>query len=170
MGNLAIVGLYFILHSNPLFTCIETLIRENIKTKGEFQLTDALQMMLENGEPLSTFPVNNWYDCGKPETLLSTNETLLKEHSSKSSIRGCIINEPAFISKSAQINNAIIGPNTSIGENVIIEDAIIENSIIGNFSKVQHVSLNKSIIGNNVDLSGDPHEANIGDFSEIKLR
>ncbi|MBL6956645.1 MAG: NTP transferase domain-containing protein [Chlorobium phaeobacteroides] len=170
VGNLAIVGLYFILHSKPLFTCIETLIRENIKTKGEFQLTDALQMMLENGEPLSTFPVNNWYDCGKPETLLSTNETLLKEHSSKSSIRGCIINEPAFISKSAQINNAIIGPNTSIGENVIIEDAIIENSIIGNFSKVQHVSLNKSIIGNNVDLSGDPHEANIGDFSEIKLR
>ena len=170
VGNLAIVGLYFILHSKPLFDCIETLIRENIKTKGEFQLTDALQMMLENGEPLSTFPVNNWYDCGKPETLLSTNRTLLKNNSSASSYPGTIINEPVFIAASAQIANAIIGPDTSIGENAVIEDAIIKNSIIGNSSKVRHVSLNNSIIGNNADLSGNPHEANIGDFSEIKLR
>lgn len=170
IGNLAIVGLYYIKNSDPLFSCLDRLISENIRTKGEYQLTDALQMMLENGEAITTFPVNNWYDCGKPETLLSTNEILLKEHSSNSSIRGCIINEPVFVSKSAKINNAIIGPNTTIGDNAFIEDAIIKNSIIGNSSRVQHVSLNKSIIGSNVDLSGDPHEANIGDFSEIKLR
>ena len=170
VGNLAIVGLYYIRNSETLFSCIDTLIRKDIKTKGEYQLTDALQMMLEKGEPLTTFPVNNWYDCGKPETLLSTNEILLKNHSSGSSFPGCIINEPVFVAKSAKINNAIIGPNTTIGENAVIEDSIIKNSIIGNDSKVQHVSLNNSIIGNNADLSGDPHEANIGDFSEIRLR
>ena len=170
VGNLAIVGLYYIRNSETLLSCIDTLIRKDIKTKGEYQLTDALQMMLEKGEPLTTFPVNNWYDCGKPETLLSTNEILLKNHSSGSSFPGCIINEPVFVAKSAKINNAIIGPNTTIGENAVIEDSIIKNSIIGNDSKVQHVSLNNSIIGNNADLSGDPHEANIGDFSEIRLR
>ncbi len=170
VGNLALVGLYSIRHSNILFSCIDKIISENIKTKGEYQLTDALQMMLEKGERFTTFPVNNWYDCGKPETLLSTNEILLKNHSSSSSLPGCIINEPVFIAKSAKISNAIIGPNTTIGENTVIEDAIIRRSIIGSDSKVQHVSLNNSIIGNNVDLSGDPHEANIGDFSEIKLR
>lgn len=170
VGNLAMVGLYYINNSAPLFSCIDRLIRDERKTKGEYQLTDALQMMLEQGESLTTFPVNNWYDCGKPETLLSTNEILLKNHSSGSSCPGCIINEPVFVAKSAKINNAIIGPNTTIGENAVIEDAIIKNSIIGSDSKVQHVSLNKSIIGNNADLSGDPHEANIGDFSEIKLR
>lgn len=170
VGNLAIVGLYYIRNSETLFACIDTLISKNIRTKGEYQLTDALQMMLEKGEPLTTFPVNNWYDCGKPETLLSTNEILLKSNSSGSSHPGCIINEPVFIADSAKIDNAIIGPNTTIGENAVIEDAIIKNSIIGNGSKVQHVSLDKSIIGSNADLSGDPHEANIGDFSEIKLR
>lgn len=170
VGNLAIVGLYYIKNSETLFACIERLIDENIKTKGEYQLTDALQLMIEKGEPLTTFPVNNWYDCGKPETLLSTNEILLKNHNSGSSFPGCIVNEPVFVAKSAKINNAIIGPNTTIGEDAVIEDAIIKNSIIGNGSKVQHVSLDKSIIGNNADLSGDAHEANIGDFSEIKLR
>ena len=170
VGNLAIVGLYYIKNSSPLFSCLDKLISENIKTKGEYQLTDALQLMLEQGEPIKTFSVNNWYDCGKPETLLSTNEILLKNHSSGSTIPSCIINEPVFVSKSAKIKNAIIGPNTTIGDNAVIEDAIIKNSIVGNYSKVQHVSLNKSIIGSNVDLSGDPHEANIGDFSEIKLR
>lgn len=169
IGNLAIVGLYYIRNSESLFACIDTLISENIKTKGEYQLTDALQMMLEKGEPLTTFPINNWYDCGKPETLLSTNEILLKNHSSESSIPGCVINEPVFVSKSAKIINAVIGPNATIGENAVIEDAIIKNSIIGNGAKVQHVSLNNSIIGNSANLSGNPREANIGDFSEIKL-
>ncbi len=170
VGNLAIVGLYYIKNSESLFSSIQTVIENNIKTKGEYQLTDALQIMLEKGEPLATFQVNNWYDCGKPETLLSTNKILLKNHNSGSSLPGCIINEPVFVSKSAKINNAIIGPNTTIGDDVVIDDAIIKNSIIGNCSRVKHVSLNRSIIGSNVDLSGDPHEANIGDFSEIKLR
>ena len=170
VGNLAIVGLYYIRSSDSLYASIDRLISENITTKGEYQLTDALQIMLDQGEPLTTFPVNNWYDCGKPETLLSTNEILLKNHNSGASLPGCIINEPVFVAESAKINNAIIGPNTTIGENTVIEDAIIKNSIIGNGSKVQHVSLDRSIIGNNAELSGDSHEANIGDFSEIKIR
>ena len=170
VGNLAIVGLYYIRNSDSLFTCIDSLIRESIKTKGEYQLTDALQMMLEKGESLTTFPVNNWYDCGKPETLLSTNEILLKSHSTESSFPGCIINKPVFIAKNAQIDNAIIGPNATIGENTVIKDAVIKNSIVGNDSNVQHVFLDNSIIGNNASLSGHAHEANIGDFSDIKLR
>ena len=73
MSNLAIVGLYFLQNAGSLFKSIDHIIDNDIRTKGEFQLTDALQHMIDLGEPFSTFPVQGWYDCGKPETLPKTN-------------------------------------------------------------------------------------------------
>lgn len=170
VGNLAIVGLYLIRESDAMFQCIDTLISRDIRTKGEYQLTDALQMMLEQGIPFTTFPVNNWYDCGKPETLLETNEILLRNSPPAGQREGCIIREPVFIAPSATIENAIVGPNASIGEHAVITDAIVRDSIIGTGAKVRHVMLDRSIVGHQADLSGEPHHANIGDFSVIKLR
>ncbi|ASQ90751.1 nucleotidyl transferase [Prosthecochloris sp. GSB1] len=170
VGNLAIVGLYLIRESDAMFQCIDTLIDRDLRTKGEYQLTDALQMMLERGIPFSTFHVNNWYDCGKPETLLETNEILLRNSPSPEQREGCVIREPVFIATSATIENAIVGPNASIGEHAVITDAIVRNSIIGTGAKVRHVMLDNSIVGHQADLSGESHQANIGDFSVIKLR
>ncbi len=167
ISNLAIVGLYFIRHSKSLFATIDYLIENEIKTKGEFQLTDALQLMIEGGEHFTTFQVTGWYDCGKPETLLSTNETLLQNNTHTKEYPGCIIINPVFIADNAILKNAIIGPNTTIGEQCVIKDAIIKESIIGKDARVVHIMLNKSIIGNNAVIRGNPHEISIGDFSEI---
>ncbi|ABB23551.1 sugar phosphate nucleotidyltransferase [Pelodictyon luteolum] len=169
VSNLAIVGLYYLQKAAPLFSAIEHLINHEIKTKGEYQLTDALQLMIEGGEPFSVFPVHGWYDCGKPETLLSTNEILLRKAIPAKPYPGCIINEPVFIADSARIENAIIGPNTTIGEQAVITDAIVRDSIIGTSAKVAHIMINSSIVGNNASISGNPHEINIGDYSEIRV-
>jgi len=167
VSNLAIVGLYLIRHSASLFAAIDHLIDNNITTKGEFQLTDALELMIEGGETFTTFPVSGWYDCGKPETLLSTNQTLLENNSYSKQYPGCIIIDPVFIADNAVLHNAIIGPNATIGEQAIITDAIIKDSIVGNESRVIHIMLNNSIIGNNASIIGHPHEISVGDYSEI---
>jgi len=167
VSNLAIVGLYFLHQSKPLFTSIDYLIDHEIKTKGEYQLTDALQLMIEGGETFTTFPVAGWYDCGKPETLLSTNEILLQGNVQTKEYPGCVIIAPVFIADNAMLKNAIIGPNTTIGEHSVITDAIIKDSIIGNDAKVVHIMLNHSIIGNNASITGNPHEISVGDYSEI---
>ncbi|TCD47337.1 sugar phosphate nucleotidyltransferase [Chlorobium sp. N1] len=169
VSNLAIVGLYFLRQAGPLYSSIEHLINHEIKTKGEYQLTDALQLMIEGGEEFSTFPVNGWYDCGKPETLLSTNEILLRRAAPAKPYPGCVINEPVYIAATARLENAIIGPNTTIGENAVIKDAIARDSIIGNSARVAHIMLHGSIVGNNASISGNPHEINIGDYSEIRI-
>ncbi|ARM31124.1 sugar phosphate nucleotidyltransferase [Prosthecochloris sp. HL-130-GSB] len=171
VGNQAIVGLYFLTHAGTLFSSLDYLIDNDIKTKGEFQLTDALQHMIETGESFTTFPVKNWYDCGKPETLLSTNRVLLgtMENSTRS-YPGCVINEPVYIAESAKLENAIVGPDATIGEDAVISDAIITDSIIGNGAKVEKVMLQGSIVGSKAAVSGSRQEINIGDFSEIKLR
>ncbi|TLU85639.1 MAG: nucleotidyl transferase [Chlorobium sp.] len=169
VSNLAIVGLYFLRQAGPLFSCINNLIDNRIRTKGEYQLTDALQLMIENGERFTTFPVHGWYDCGKPETLLSTNEILLKNHPPAKLHAGCIINDPVFIADSAVLENAIIGPNTTVGEQAVISNAIVKDTIIGNDARVTHIMLDRSIVGNNATVTGNPNEINIGDFSEIRL-
>ncbi|ACF45855.1 MAG: sugar phosphate nucleotidyltransferase [Prosthecochloris sp.] len=171
IGNQAIVGLYYLKNAGTLFSSLDHLISNEIKTKGEYQLTDALQHMIESGETFTTFPVKNWYDCGKPETLLATNRVLLQTMNSDASLfAGCVINEPVYIAASATVQNAIIGPDSTIGENAVITDAIIKDSIIGNNAKVEKVMLSRSIVGSNAHISGSHQEINIGDSSEIRLR
>ncbi len=169
VSNLAIVGLYFLQQSGSLFASIDHLISNNIKTKGEYQLTDALELMIEGGEPFTTFPVHGWYDCGKPETLLSTNEILLKDNISTKAYPGCIINDPVFIADNAILENSIIGPYTTIGEKAVINNVIIRNSIIGYNARVGHIMLDHSIVGNNAFITGSSQEINIGDYSEIRV-
>lgn len=169
ISKLAIVGLYFLKHAGSLFSSIEHLIDKEIKTKGEYQLTDALQLMIDGGETFTTFPVHGWYDCGKSETLLSTNEILLKENTSEKKYYGCIINNPVFIAETAILEHAIVGPNTTIGEQAVITNAIIKDSIIGNDARVENIMLEHSIVGANASINGTPHAINVGDYSEIRL-
>ncbi|MEO6187376.1 MAG: nucleotidyltransferase family protein, partial [Ginsengibacter sp.] len=68
-SNLALVGLYKIKNSVTLFKCLDKIISNNIKSYNEFNLTDALECMIESGDQFRTFKVENWFDCGKKETL-----------------------------------------------------------------------------------------------------
>jgi len=169
VSNLALVGLYYLHNAGAMYNSIEHIIENNITTKGEFQLTDALQHMIDLGQAFSTFPVQGWYDCGKPETLLETNEVLLHKHHQEKPREGCIINPPVFIADSATVTNAIIGPNVTIAEHVVVKDAIIMNSIIGRQSQVSDIMLDRSIVGNNAIVTAMGHELNIGDYSEIRM-
>jgi glucose-1-phosphate thymidylyltransferase len=168
-SNLAVVGLYYIKRPQLLVECLNREIAENIRTKGEYQLTDALQMMIDGGEKFSTFPVDGWYDCGKPETLLSTNQKLLKSKSKHREIFGCVINPPVYIADDADIQNSVIGPYATIASKAVVKNSVIENSIIGEETQVLSMLLNESIIGNNAFVKGKARRVNIGDSSEVDL-
>ena len=169
ISNLAIVGLYYIVNSNSLVQALDTLISEDIKTKNEYQLTDALQLMLEANEKFNTFPVDGWYDCGKPETLLSTNKFLLESYPIPKKIDGSVIIPPCFIADDTQIENSVIGPFTSVASGCVIKDSIIKNSIISYEAKVIRMLLNESIIGNEAEVHGIFNKFNVGNSSTIEL-
>lgn len=169
ISKLALVGLYYISNAKLLADCLEELVQKEIKTNNEFQLTDALQIMIDKGEELSTFPVEGWYDCGKPETLLSTNKFLLTKNNHKTNKNNVIINPPVFISDNADVKNCVIGPYTTIAENCKIENSIIVNSIISAESSVEKTMLENSIIGNGTVVKGNYKRLNAGDSSEIEL-
>lgn len=168
VSNLALVGLYSIKNTKLLYDCLDYEIQNDIRTKGEFQLTDALQLMIEKGEQFTTFPVEGWYDCGKPETLLETNEILLHTKANEyKCTKTCVIHPPVFISPDAKIENSIIGPYATIASKAVIKDAIIKNSIVGKQATVSGLLLDHSIVGTNAILNGNFRKINVGDSSEV---
>jgi len=169
VSNTALVGLYYIANSALLKESLNHIIENNIKTSGEFQLTDALQIMIDRGEEITTFPVDGWYDCGKPETLLSTNKFLLSKDGSNRQIKNVVINDPVFIAENAVVKNSVIGPFTTIAQNCKISDSIIKNSIISPYAKVHTAILENSIIGSSAIIKGTYNKLNAGDSSEIEF-
>jgi glucose-1-phosphate thymidylyltransferase len=167
VSNLALVGLYYISSADVLIKSLNELIKKDIRTKGELQLTDALQIMIRDGEKITTFPVEGWYDCGKPETLLSTNKFLLEQKSTHEKFPNAVINEPVFIADSAIVENSIIGPYTTLDKDCFVKDSIIKNSIVGSKAIVSKALLENSIVGNNSIIRGTFKRLNSGDSSEI---
>jgi glucose-1-phosphate thymidylyltransferase len=169
ISNLAIVGIYYINNGLKLKSSLDKIINENIKTNNEFQLTDALQIMLEEGEEFVTFPVDGWHDCGKKETMLSTNQFLLEKYNNKYQLDTCVVINPSYISNGAKVSNCVIGPYASIADGCIVNNSIIRDSILSENANVNNISLDKSIIGNNAIVEGKSTELNLGSNSEITL-
>jgi glucose-1-phosphate thymidylyltransferase len=131
--------------------------------------------MIEDGITLHAFRVNNWFDCGKKETLLSTNAILLKQMEDEQGanteyvFNNTVIIHPVNIAEGCDISNSIIGPNVTIGEHTKIVSSIVKDSIIGSFAELHHVVLNSSIIGSDAYVRGLSQSLNIGDNTEIDL-
>ena len=166
-SNFAIVGVYWVRNPQLLQGCIEEVLAQDVKTKGEYQLTDALQLMVKRGEKITTFPVEGWYDCGKPETLLSTNRHLLEKKPTQLAIDGAVIIPPVFVSKQAKISNSVIGPYATIASGALVTDSIVRNSIVSEDAQVYKALLENSIVGNNAIVRGAFKRINVGDSSEI---
>jgi glucose-1-phosphate thymidylyltransferase len=168
-SQLALVGLYYIKDSSLLKNCLEELLEKKIKTMNEYQLTDALQMMIDKGEKMVPYHVEGWYDCGKSETLLNTNRYLLNQKSTHRNIENVVIIPPVYIAENCEIQKSVIGPYATIADGAKIYESIIRNSIIGGNAKVNYSLLEDSLIGNNSVVSGSYKRVNAGDSSEIEL-
>jgi len=110
----AIVGLYYFTDGAPLYDALDEVVEKNIRTKGEYQLTDALQILLERGVEMGCLPIDGWFDCGNRETLLETNRYLLDRMTTSPQIPGSILVPPVSVDSSATVEGSIIGPHVSV--------------------------------------------------------
>lgn len=169
-SNLALAGVYIFKNSDVLFKALEKLIYvKNLKTKGEYQLTDAIQILIEEGHRFSTFQIQNWYDCGRPSMLLNVNRLLLEKSGSRIQVpvENSVIIHPTIIGEGCQIKNSVIGPYVSIAEGTRVEGCIISNSIIGTNSHLRDLILSESIVGDEAELIGNRQKMNIGENTKI---
>ncbi len=165
--NLALIGLYYFAEVGQLRADLANLVRSGRTTSGEIQFTDALHSMIEAGVRFAPFEVSGWFDCGKKETLLSSNRALLESQPQPKAPDGSAFVPPVYIAPTAKIVNSIIGPNVSIGDNVTVERSVISNAIIGERSRITHSVLNDTLIGRDAVVEGQAAELNLGDKSTL---
>ena len=174
ISDLAIIGIYYFNNGEYLRSELQYLLDNNIKDKGEFQLTNALENMKNKGTKFSSGKVEEWLDCGNKDATIYTNERVLEYNGNLINDSVQIINSevipPCFIGANTIIKNAKIGPHVSIGGNTVVENSVINKTIIQNDSMITNAKLSNSMIGNHVNFDGKntQQEVSIGDFSEVK--
>lgn len=173
-SNLALCGLYYLRSPKLLFDCLDEMIANDVRTAGEFQLTDALQMMLDRGCPMSVFKIDGWYDCGKKETVLQTNRDLLDMQQAAGMLGGggytctnSTVIAPVAIHPSVTITNSVIGPYVTISAETAVESCVIADSTVGESCELANLLLEQSLIGDNCRVIGERQGLNIGDSSEL---
>jgi glucose-1-phosphate thymidylyltransferase len=174
VSDLAIIGIYYFKDGNNLKNELQYLLDNDIKDKGEYQLTNALENMKNKGVNFFPGEVEEWLDCGNKNATVYTNERVLEHNGNIISATAVIENseiiEPCFIGKDVVIKNSTVGPHVAIGNNTSVENSVITKSIIQNETQIIDAKINNSMIGNKVSFNGNntQQEISIGDFSEVK--
>jgi glucose-1-phosphate thymidylyltransferase len=172
VSDLAIIGIYYIRDGENLRAELQYLIDNNIRDKGEYQLTNALENMKTKGKRLMAATVKEWLDCGNKDATVFTNRRMLEIkqgaagiHTSADRIINSVINEPCYIADGVVLENSVIGPYVSIGSNTHVKNSVIRNTIIQSHSVINAQVMDNSMIGSHVALSGRFNEHSLGDYS-----
>jgi len=172
VSDLAIIGIYFFKDGLNLRSELQYLIDNDIKDKGEYQLTNALENMKVKGANFYPGKVEEWLDCGNPPAAIHANKRVL-EYTENSedriglSLTNANIVEPCYIGSNVTLKNCTVGPHVSIGNDTQVTNSTLRNTIIQNNTSIQNADLEDSMIGNNVDYTGGTKRVSIGDYSKI---
>ncbi|KQM51665.1 sugar phosphate nucleotidyltransferase [Chryseobacterium sp. Leaf201] len=174
VSDLAIIGIYYFNSAEKLMDEINYIMDNDIKNGGEYQLTTALENLRAKGAKFSLGKVNDWMDCGNKNATVETNSKILEYEREEMStypvsahIENSLIIQPCFIGENVQISNSKVGPGVSLGNNTIIVNSNIENSLIQENTRINHGNLSNSMIGNSAQYFGVAREISLGDYSVL---
>lgn len=173
VSDLAIIGIYFFKDGDNLRKELQYLIDNDLKEKGEYQITNALENMKQKGMKFAAGQVKEWLDCGNKDATLATHARWLQVTPDTSTTDGSIelqnafVIQPCYIGKNVKLRNTIVGPYVSIEEGTEVENSVIRNSIIQKNSKVKNAVLDNSMIGSYVVYHGSEKAISLGDYSTI---
>ena len=189
--DLALVGVYmFTPRIHEAARAIEP------SPRGELEITDAIQWIVDAGEPVESHIVRGWWkDTGRLDDMLEANRLILETVERRvdgglvdSQIDGrvvveagavlerCTVRGPAVIGAGAILRDAYVGPYTAVGEGVVIENAEVEHSILLEGSSVRGLAgrMESSLLGKNVAITRSHRQPKayrfmVGDQSEIEI-
>jgi glucose-1-phosphate thymidylyltransferase len=167
ISRLANIGLYYIRDIKTLWEGIDHTLASP-PNKGEFFLTDAFQYMIEKGRKILTAEVAGWYDCGKLDTLLETNEILLRKGAAKRrDFPGVTIHDPVYIEEGVTVERSEIGPNVSLEQGAVVRDSTLAHTLVGAGSTVNRSTIRNAMLGERVAVSGLTFSGTLGADSEL---
>ncbi|RZL16095.1 MAG: nucleotidyltransferase [Hymenobacter sp.] len=177
VSDLAIIGIYYFQDGAYLREELQYLLDNDIKDKGEYQLTNALENMKNKGTVFVPGQVSEWLDCGNKDATVYTNQRYLEylkergEELVSASLRmeHSVLIEPVYVGEGVTITNSVVGPHVSISAGARITDSRISNSIVQGAATVNNATITNSMVGNSAIVSGHPLDLSLGDFNVLKV-
>ena len=173
VSDLAIIGIYYFRDGENLRSELQYLIDNDLKEKGEYQITNALENMKSKGLKFVPGKVNEWLDCGNKNATVSTHARWLELNPKTNTIgennvqENSVVIQPCFIGKNVKISGSVIGPHVSIGDGTEIRNSVVTNSIVQKNTRIQNSVIGNSMIGSSVDIHLKKLEYSLGDFSTL---
>lgn len=171
ISNLAIIGIYYFKDGKNLREELQYLIDNDIRDKGEYQLTTAMDNMRKKGKIMRPGKVDQWLDCGNKNATVESNTAILqtgKNSRNNGQIANSTIVQPCYIEDGVVIENSVVGPNVSIGKNSTVRSSIISNAIIQDDSRIENKLIDNAMIGSKAIIIGRKEDLSIGDYNQIQ--
>lgn len=174
VSDLAIIGIYYFRDGAYLHRELQYLIDNNIMEKGEYQLTNALENMKQQGAKFIPGRISEWLDCGNKDSSVFTNQRYLeyikneKLVAASAKLENTVVIPPCYIGEHVELRNCIIGPHVSVGEKTTIANSIVRNSIIQTNAKLSNAHIENSMFGNFSVYAGKAADLSVGDYTVIK--
>jgi glucose-1-phosphate thymidylyltransferase len=175
VSDLAIIGIYYFQDGAYLREELQYLLDNNIKDKGEFQLTNALENMKNKGTRFIPGKISEWLDCGNKDATVYTNQRYLeyiKDQpdlvSASAQINNSVIIPPVYLGENVVLNNAVVGPYVSIGNGTQVSDSVISNAIVQENTVIKTANITNSMLGSFVTYQGTSVDLSLGDYNTLK--
>ncbi|RIJ43137.1 sugar phosphate nucleotidyltransferase [Pontibacter oryzae] len=174
VSDLAIIGIYYFRDGAYLRDELQYLLDNDIKDKGEYQLTNALENMKNKGTKFIPAVISEWLDCGNKNATVYTNQRYLeyiKDEeglvASSAKLENSVIIPPVYIGENVQITNSVVGPHVSIGNNTSVTNSVVSNSIIQESTSLKNGNVANSMLGNFVSYEGRQTDLSLGDYNTL---
>lgn len=175
VSDLAIIGIYYFKDGEYLRKELQFLLDNDIREKGEYQLTNALENMRRKGTRFVPGKVEEWLDCGNKDATVHTNKRVLDYQSGAAKVAASVRQEhsviipPCYIGENVVLKNAVVGPYVSIGAGSRIESSVVSNSILQTGVVLKHAVVDNSMIGHSAELQLRPEQLSLSDYSITQL-
>lgn len=177
VSDLAIIGIYYFKDGEYLKRELQFLLDNDIKDKGEYQLTNALENMKNKGTSFVPGRVTEWLDCGNKDATVYTNQRYLEylqergeELVAKSAtVTNSVLIPPVYVGEGVVITDSVVGPHVSLGNHTKVHSSVVSNAIVQQSASVLHANLTNSMVGNHATVTGTPHDLSLGDYNTLRV-
>ena len=175
VSDTALAGAYIFERSSDLFSALEYIVAKEIRTRGEFQLTDAMQQMAHEGKVFKGFIIDRWYDCGRPSMLVRVNRRLLEDlppanHVADDAVlEDSVVIPPVALEGGCVVKRSVVGPYVSLGRDSEIRDSVLTDCIVGEGCDVRNMVLGDSVLADRVEVRGKSHRMTVGEQTLIDM-
>jgi glucose-1-phosphate thymidylyltransferase len=174
-SDTALAGAYIFESASELFRALEEIVARDVRTRGEYQLTDAMQLMAGEGKVFKGFIIDRWYDCGRPSMLVRVNRRLLQDMppanhvDENAQLEDSVVVPPVALEGGCVVKRSVVGPFVSLGRDSEVRDSVLTDCIVGEGCDVRNMVLRDSVLADRVEVRGKSHRMTVGEQTLIDM-